>query len=323
MVDNTGRKIEYLRVSITDRCNLRCIYCMPKDGIELINHDEILTFEELYRIIKSSSSLGISKIRITGGEPLARKGIIEFIRNVKSIQGIEEVSLTTNGILLEEYLDELLKAGLDRINVSVDTLNEELYSKITRNKGLDKVLRGINAALDKGIKRVKINTVIVKEINNEEIMDFVELIEKIPVDVRFIELMPIGEGKKYTQVSNDEVKNIILKNRELIPFFNVKGSGPATYFKTKSSKGSIGFISPISHEFCSQCNRIRITPEGFLKLCLHWNDGVDLKKYLRNEVSDEELNNIIYKAIKQKPYRHEFKSQNKNSDCRNMSQIGG
>lgn len=323
MIDNTGRKIEYLRVSITDRCNLRCVYCMPKDGIELINHEEILTFEELYRVIKASSSLGISKIRITGGEPLARKGIIEFIRNIKSIPGIEEVSLTTNGILLEEYLDELLKAGLDRINVSVDTLNEELYSKITRHKGLDKVLRGINAALDKGIKRVKINTVIVKEINNEEIMDFVELIEKIPVDVRFIELMPIGEGKKYTQVSNDEIKNIILKNRELMPFFNVEGSGPATYFKTQSSKGSIGFISPISHEFCNKCNRIRITSEGFLKLCLHWNDGVDLKKSLRNKVSDEQLNKIIYNSVKQKPYRHEFKSQNEHSDCRNMSQIGG
>ncbi|MCT4507624.1 MAG: GTP 3',8-cyclase MoaA [Tepidibacter sp.] len=323
MIDNWGRKIEYLRVSITDRCNLRCIYCMPKDGIELIKHDEILTFEELIRIIKSASELGISKIRITGGEPLARKGITQFIRKIKSIKGIEEVSITTNGILLEENIDDLIKAGLDRINVSIDSLNEDIYSKITRSKGLDKVLRGINVALDKGIKKVKINTVIAKEINYSEIMDFAELTEKMPVDVRFIELMPIGEGKKYTQVSNDDIKKIILKKRKLIPFLNSKGSGPATYFRTLSSKGAIGFISPISHEFCNKCNRIRITPEGFLKLCLHWNDGVDLKKVLRSKASDEQLYKIIYNAIKQKPYKHEFKSQNKNSDSRNMSQIGG
>jgi cyclic pyranopterin phosphate synthase len=154
-------------------------------------------------------------------------------------------------------------------------------------------------------------------------MDFAELTEKMPVDVRFIELMPIGEGKKYTQVSNDDIKKIILKKRKLIPFLNSKGSGPATYFRTLSSKGAIGFISPISHEFCNKCNRIRITPEGFLKLCLHWNDGVDLKKVLRSKASVEQLYKIIYNAIKQKPYKHEFKSQNKNSDSRNMSQIGG
>lgn len=328
MIDSQGRKIDYLRISITDRCNLRCIYCMPKEGIELLSHDKILTFEEILRVVKNAAILGISKIRITGGEPLARLGIVKLIKDIKQTPGIEEVSITTNGILLENHIDELIEAGLDRLNISLDTLDEERYKRITRNGNLKKVLRGINLAIEKGISSIKLNAVIIKEINYSEIMDFVRLSEKLPIDIRFIELMPIGEGCKFTSVSNDEIRSVISKHRNLVPFSQLKGSGPATYFKSPLSKGSIGFISAISHEFCSECNRIRLTAEGFLKLCLHWNKGIDLKKSLRNGIDDEKLLEILSQAIINKPAKHQMNETNsieKHFDLekRKMYQIGG
>ncbi|MDK2985747.1 MAG: 3,8-cyclase [Clostridia bacterium] len=322
MLDGYGRKIDYLRISVTDRCNLRCMYCMPEKGIDLIPHEEILSFEEIFRVVKSASQLGINKIRITGGEPLVRVGLPKLIKSIKSLPGIREVSMTTNGALLEKHMDELDKAGLDRVNISLDTLNKEKYLRVTRLGDLDKVLRGIKLAIEKGLTPVKLNVVVTKEINFSEIMDFVKLGEELPLDIRFIELMPIGEGRKFTHVSNEEIKTAIRKHRELIPCSEVKGSGPAKYFKTPFSQGSIGFISPMSHEFCGTCNRVRLTSEGFLKLCLHWKTGINLKEFLRSGVKDKELTEIISEAIKGKPDKHGFISR-KVSDGRIMSQIGG
>ncbi|PAB56807.1 GTP 3',8-cyclase MoaA [Anaeromicrobium sediminis] len=323
MLDKMGRQIEYLRVSVTDRCNLRCVYCMPEGGIEQVTHDEILSFDELYRVIKETTYLGIKKVRITGGEPLVRKGIISFIKKVKEIKGIEEVCLTTNGILLADYMDQLYEAGLDRINISLDTFNCDRYKSITRRDGLDKVLKAIELGVEKGFKRIKVNTVIIKELNYEEIEDFVNLAEEYDIDVRFIELMPIGEAKGYTPTSNDEIKGIIKMHRKLYPVYSKKGSGPAKYYKTNGSKGRIGFISAMSHEFCQECNRIRITPEGFLKLCLHSNKGIDLKELLRNNIDDYELRHIIKDAVENKPDRHHFNENSEDEDNRLMSQIGG
>ena len=333
MIDNIGRKINYLRISVTDRCNLRCTYCMPKEGIKLISHDEILSFHEILRIVKCCSKLGIENIRLTGGEPLIRKGITKLIKDIKNVPGIKEVSITTNGIILKDCIDELIEAGLDRINISLDTLNRDKFKKITGVDGYDNVKEGILRALEKNIRHVKLNVVIMKEVNFTEIMDFVKLAEEKPIHIRFIELMPIGLGSNLIGVKNDTIKSIIENQRELIPFDEVKGLGPASYFKTVNSKGSIGFISPISHKFCAQCNRIRLTSEGFLKLCLHWNTGVNLKEKLRLGIDDEELKNIINKAIKNKPYKHDFKVDKKNMkqknikqknyDLRGMFQIGG
>lgn len=324
MLDQYGRNINYFRISVTDRCNLRCIYCMPDTGTRFLPEEEFLTLDEIYRIVKISAKLGISKVRITGGEPLTREGLPKLIHDIKTLPQIEEVCLTTNGILLEKYIDELIKAGLDRVNISLDTLKHERYKEITRGGNLESVIRGIKLSLDKGIKRVKLNTVIMRGQNDNEIMDFIGLSEKLPVDIRFIELMPIGEGKQFKAVSNDEVKQIILKERELISNkVKNKWLGPAEYFKTVYSKGSIGFISPMSHMFCSQCNRMRLTSEGFLKQCLHWKHGIDLKKIIGNEIEDKQLEQIIAKGIYEKPNEHGFKQDTIYEDKRMMSQIGG
>lgn len=324
MIDKIGRKIEYLRLSITDRCNLRCQYCMSDKDIEFLPREELLTPEEIERVINIFASLGIKKIRLTGGEPLVRRNFGIILDKINSIPDIEEISLTTNGTFLEENISSLINKGIKRINISLDTLKPELYHELTRNGSLDDVLAGIKKAVQLNFDRIKLNIVLIKGKNDSEIMDFVKFSEKYPVDIRFIELMPIGEGKNFTPISNDEILEIIKKERDLYPVTEKIGSGPATYYKTPFSKGNIGFITPLSHSFCDQCNRIRITPEGFLKLCLHWNEGIDLKKYLRSGIKDEELKKIIYDAIFNKPEHHTMsEEENKNSDKRKMNQIGG
>jgi cyclic pyranopterin phosphate synthase len=294
---------------------------MPEKGIDLLSHNEILSFEEIIRIVKAASKLGINKIRLTGGEPLVRLNISELVRDIKNIENIKEVSMTTNGVFLKKYIDDLLKAGLDRVNISLDTLNKEKYFKVTRRDHFDDVMQGIKLALEKGLNPVKINIVVCKEINFSEIMSFVKLSEEFPLDIRFIELMPFGEGMKLTRVTNDEVLDVIKRNRKIIPVSDIKGSGPATYIKTQQGLGNIGFISPISHQFCSKCNKIRLTAEGFLKLCLNWNKGIYLKEYLRSNISDEELQKLIREAVKKKPLKHGFTTTGM-SNC-SMSKVGG
>ena len=325
MLDKLNRKIDYLRISVIDRCNLRCVYCMPEEGIESIPHDEILTCDEILRICEIVSELGIRKIKITGGEPLVRKDIVNLIRDIKNIDKIEQVTLTTNGILLHEMLDDLYDAGIDAINISLDTLNKDNFKKITRRDGLEKVLMSIDKAYDLGI-RVKINCLAIRDFNLRELVEIASFAKDREIDVRFIELMPIGFGKKYTQIDNDEILSILESRFGTFEIVTEKrGNGPAKYYRNQNMKGCIGFISAISHEFCESCNRIRLTSSGFLKLCLHYNKGIDLKEPIRNGISDEDLKKLIHDTIWNKPISHKFghASEEQDIELKNMVQIGG
>jgi len=325
MLDKLNRKIDYLRISVIDRCNLRCVYCMPEEGIESIPHDEILTYDEILRICEIVSELGIRKIKITGGEPLVRKDIVNLIRDIKNIDKIEQVTLTTNGILLHEMLDDLYDAGIDAINISLDTLNKDNFKKITRRDGLEKVLMSIDKAYDLGI-RVKINCLAIRDFNLRELVEIASFAKDREIDVRFIELMPIGFGKKYTQIDNDEILSILESRFGTFEIVTEKrGNGPAKYYRNQNMKGCIGFISAISHEFCESCNRIRLTSSGFLKLCLHYNKGIDLKGPIRNGISDEDLKKLIHDTIWNKPISHKFghASEEQDIELKNMVQIGG
>ena len=325
MLDKLNRKIDYLRISVIDRCNLRCVYCMPEEGIESIPHDEILTYDEILRICEIVSELGIRKIKITGGEPLVRKDIVNLIRDIKNIDKIEQVTLTTNGILLHEMLDDLYDAGIDAINISLDTLNKDNFKKITRRDGLEKVLMSIDKAYDLGI-RGKINCLAIRDFNLRELVEIASFAKDREIDVRFIELMPIGFGKKYTQIDNDEILSILESRFGTFEIVTEKrGNGPAKYYRNQNMKGCIGFISAISHEFCESCNRIRLTSSGFLKLCLHYNKGIDLKEPIRNGISDEDLKKLIHDTIWNKPISHKFghASEEQDIELKNMVQIGG
>lgn len=325
MKDKLNRNIDYLRLSITDRCNLRCKYCMGNKDIVFLPKDELLSSNEIERLVKIFSELGIKKLRITGGEPLVRRNFREIVENINNISGIEEINITTNGIRLEEELEFLSNKKIQSLNISLDTLKADLYRDITGGGDINKVLNSIHKAIALKFKRIKLNVVLVKGKNDSEILDFVNLTEKYPIDVRFIELMPIGLGKEFSPISNDEVLSIISKEKKLAPFSEKIGSGPAKYYKTEKGIGCIGFITPISHNFCEQCNRIRITPEGFLKLCLHWSNGLNLKEFLRNGSSDEEIKEKILQAINDKPDKHNMKKkeEDKNFDKRYMNRIGG
>lgn len=323
MIDQWGRSIDYLRISVTDRCNLRCIYCMPEKDAKFMPREDLLTIDEIFRIVNLISELGVTKVRITGGEPLVREGIVDLIKSIKSLQSIKEVCLTTNGILLMDYLDKLVDAGLDRVNISLDTLKEDLFENITGGGDIKPVLKSIDECINRGIK-VKLNTVIMKEYNDSEILDFVRLTEKNPIDVRFIEMMPIGAGKGFKPIGTDEIKDLILKNVKLnICEQGKEANGPAAYYMTEKGLGKIGFISPMSHSFCGSCNRIRLTSEGFLKQCLHWRKGENLRNLMRNGISDSNLKELIKESVYSKPYEHGFYKNDLNSDKRFMFQIGG
>ena len=318
-----GREIDYLRVSVTDNCNLRCVYCMDEKDNKFLKKDEKLTDDEIYRVVKESAKLGIKKVRITGGEPLVRPGVVDLIGKINSIEGIEEIYLTTNGILLADRLDELVKNGLKGVNISLDSLKEDRFNKLTRLGHVDNVLAAIDKAISLGIK-VKLNTVIVNDINKDEIMDFVNLTKEKEIDVRFIELMPIGIAINYKGVANEEVLNII--RRKASDFEEVvrnQSGGPATYIRLNGAKGKVGFISAMSNCFCEDCNRIRLTPEGFLKQCLHFDYGVDLKSMLREGVNDEKLKEVIYNNIYDKPEKHLFLEDSEHKELKFMNQIGG
>ena len=323
IIDKYGRKINYLRVSVTDKCNLRCIYCMPKDHKDFLDNKDQLTSNEVFRIIKEAVSLGISKIRFTGGEPLVRKDIVDLIGMVNELEGIEEICMTTNGVLLHDNLDKLAINGLNRVNISLDTLNKAKFKEITRGGDLTKVILAIDKCIEKNIK-VKINVVIMDGINSNEIIDFVNLTKLKPIDIRFIELMPIGEGKNYKSFSNNEILQKIKNNNFKYNTEKVNEvDGPAKYIKLIGGIGRVGFISAISNCFCNQCNRVRLTPDGFLKQCLNWNTGINLKEEITKGISDCDLNKLIKETIYEKPKNHLFKEINKNEDNRHMYQIGG
>ncbi|MCL2444266.1 MAG: GTP 3',8-cyclase MoaA [Treponema sp.] len=323
LIDSFGREHDYLRVAITDRCNLRCVYCMPIEGVEWKAHENILTFEEIIRIVKIMSGLGVRNVRVTGGEPLLRKGAPNFLNELKNISGIENVTLTTNGILLGEYLNELESAKYtlpDGINISLDALDCERYKRITRCESITPVyiLPLINRLLVKQIT-VKINCVPVSSYNDEEIIPLTELARDKNIIVRFIELMPIGCASDLQCIPGKDVAAIIEKSfGTLVPFDGVTGNGPASYYSLTGFTGKIGFINAITHSFCDTCNRLRLTSEGFLKLCLSNDQYLDLRQLIRGGAGDNEVANIITEFVKNKPRGYKF------SECREgMSKIGG
>lgn len=318
MKDSFGRTINYLRISLTDLCNLRCKYCMPEKGICKVEHGDILSLEEIYEVAKVFVSLGVNKIRLTGGEPLTRKGIVSLVERIANLDGVKDLAMTTNGILLKKYAKDLKSAGLRRVNISLDTLDEKKYSQITRGGRLQDVLEGIEAAKSEGLTPIKINTVLIGGFNVDEIEDLVNLTKTEEIDVRFIELMPVGEASKWAEENFISNEVILDKVNALEKAERLDSSSPAVYYKLPHAKGRVGIINPISCKFCEYCNRVRLTSQGKLKLCLHSNEEIDLKDKLRN---GEDIEKIILKAIKHKPEAHHLEDGQYISDS--MYQIGG
>lgn len=320
--DKYGRVIDYMRVSIIDRCNLRCKYCMPAD-IQWLPPREILTLEEIAEICSLAAQTGIRKIKITGGEPLIRKGCMELIHMIKAIPGIEQVTLTTNGVLLAQHARELYEKGIDAVNVSLDTLNREKYIKITGFDALSDVLEGISS-IEKYKIPLKINVVPQRGVNDEDWLELAELARHKPLDVRFIEMMPIGHGKQFESVSNEEILQKIREHYgQVEDEEKIHGNGPATYCHIPGFRGSIGFISAIHGKFCSSCNRIRLTSTGEIKPCLCYDDHISLKEALRNGSKDE-VKKLLLSAILQKPAEHCFdENQERITEKKEMAQIGG
>ena len=324
MIDRCGRNIDYLRISVTDRCNLRCIYCMPEEGIRLTEREKILQEPEIIRVCKVMAELGITKIKITGGEPLVRSRIPELIYQIKEISGIEKVTLTTNGILLKGQMKALAESGLDSLNISLDTLDRECFCKITRRDLLDGTLDGIKEAMKYPEVQLKINCVPLG-LEEQDLCGIAEFARKNPVHVRFIEMMPIGYGKDFQFRGESEICEILEKAYgRMTPIKERYGNGPCHYYKIEECQGKIGFISAMTHKFCDQCNRVRMTAEGFLKACLQYQTGTDLKNLMRSGCTDDELTEAIQKVIWEKPVSHHFTSEEIETDeCKLMSQIGG
>jgi len=323
MRDALSRNIDYLRVSVTDRCNLRCTYCMPED-LPLISHDDIMRYEEIIRLCALMAKMGIKNIKVTGGEPLARKGCVNLIKQLKSVPGIEHVTLTTNAVLLEPYVKILARLKLDGLNISLDSLDPDVYRGITGRDEFHQAWRSLERALEASL-RVKINCVPIKGLNENEILPFARLTEHYPMDVRFIELMPTRAGDGLCGVSSEKIISLLLGEYPgLKPDLSRHGFGPARYFTSDRLKGSVGIIDAISSHFCSACNRLRLTGEGFLKLCLYYNDGLDLRGMLRRGASDAEIGAAITQAVYRKPKRHRFGSDSDmEGGIRKMWQIGG
>lgn len=382
MRDGLGREIDYLRISVTDKCNLRCKYCMPPEGVTSVPHEEVLTLEEILRLVGIMEQLGIRKVRLTGGEPMVRKNLLWLVEQIHRLPGIEEIAMTTNGTMFAEQAEDYRKAGLTAVNISLDTLDPERFRKITggyiagkcvtaedmcgnsasqktmckgdklrEGQGVDSVVHAIDAAIAQNLQ-VKINCVPCLEMNGEDIESMAGLARDQKIDVRFIELMPIGCGREYTGLSSEEILARLERaygaackvERKSGPAADtgeecsggIPGAvgrntdGPAEYYHFPGFIGRIGFISPISHKFCKECNRIRLTCEGRLKLCLHYDRGLELKPLLRGGASDEEIKERILAALQEKPAEHHFRAQtadkaeaNEDEEQRKMVQIGG
>ncbi len=378
MRDGLGREIDYLRISVTDKCNLRCKYCMPPEGVTPVPHEEVLSLEEILRLVGIMEQLGIRKVRLTGGEPMVRKNLLWLVEQIHRLPGIEEIAMTTNGTMFASQAEDYRKAGLTAVNISLDTLDPQRFREITGCHiagkcvaGEDSVLHAIDAAIAQNLQ-VKINCVPCLEMNGEDIESMAGLARDKKVDVRFIELMPIGCGREYTGISSEEIltrleraygpackverksgsvsqveqaseptnpvephKNLRAGDGEKSydGISGISGSsadGPAEYYHFPGFTGRIGFISPISHKFCKECNRIRLTCEGRLKLCLHYDRGLELKPLLRGGASDEEIKERILAALQEKPAEHHFRAQvadkaeaNEDEEQRKMVQIGG
>jgi cyclic pyranopterin phosphate synthase len=325
-LDNFNRPISYLRISVTDRCNLRCVYCMPPEGVPCRSHEEILRYEEIELIVQAAASLGISKVRLTGGEPLVRLGCVELVRMLARIPGIDDLAMTTNGALLGRYAAELAEAGLKRVNVSLDTLQPERFHQITRQGDLDTVFAGIAAAREAGLVPLKVNTVVVRGLNDDEVVDFARLTLEGDWHVRFIEMMPLGANTTWAgdgYVSVGEVRRRIEDALGELVLAKVRvGNGPARYHRLPGAMGTIGFISPISEHFCYQCNRLRLTADGRLRPCLLSDDEIDLRTPLRRGASMTEVRELLIRSIGAKPRGHRLDESIAPRE-RTMSEIGG
>lgn len=314
MKDGYGRDIYYLRLSVTDLCNLRCVYCMPAGGVEKRRHEDVLTVEELEEIARSAGRCGIRKIRLTGGEPLVRRGIVDICARTAAAPGVEEVCMTTNGLLLPELAPELRKAGLRRVNISLDTLSPELYRELTRVGNIEDAVSGLKAALD-NFETVKINAVLIGGTNEPEIRQMVYITKDAPVELRFIELMPIGECAHWPRERFLENSAVLEAVPELEPCGT---SGVARLFSLPNARGRVGLISPLSSHFCPECNRIRITPDGRLKPCLHSAQEIELRGF-----HGAELDAKLREGICAKPMRHHLSPASPSESLRGMSRIGG
>jgi len=319
LIDPYNRRLNYLRLSITDRCNLQCAYCVPRELLPKLTHDEILTYEEILRIVQLVVELGVTKIRVTGGEPLVRKGVYAFLARLTKIEGLEDVSLTTNGVLLKENLHRIKAAGIRRINISLDTLKPERYAQITGHDRLAQVWEAIREAQSMGIHPIKLNVVALRGINDDELIDLARLSLTYPLHVRFIEHMPLGDARLRAQspLLTAEIRKRIGSLGKLHPVQKEILDGPAQRFAFKGARGEIGFISAISHHFCEQCNRLRLTASGQLRPCLLADHQVDLKAPLRQGGTDAELAALIRQAALFKPHTHTI------SDCRASGKIAG
>lgn len=319
MLDGYERNIDYARISLTDKCNLRCVYCMPEDKVyenNLIN--DTLSFNDYKFIINGLSQVGIKKIKFTGGEPLLYPHLIELIKYAHYECNIDEISITTNGIGLNEIAYELKRSGLKSVNISLDSLKSYKYKSITRGGNLTDVLKSINRCLELGIK-VKINCVVIKRFNDDEVYDFIEMANYYPIDVRFIELMPLGEGEYFYENGYFNISNFINDIDELYKIEDEKGS-TARLYQAKYAKGRIGIITPISCQFCNTCNRIRITSDGKIKLCLHSNEETDIRYYLNKPMIFKE---VLKEIILKKPDKHNLLESNSSDTYRQMYEIGG
>ncbi|MBT3363598.1 MAG: GTP 3',8-cyclase MoaA [Chloroflexi bacterium] len=322
--DSFQRPINYLRISVTDRCNLRCTYCMPDEGVPLAPHNQMLSFEEIRSIATAAASAGITKIRLTGGEPLVRLDIIELVKMLAAIEGIDDLALTTNAILLEKYAVQLKEAGLKRVNISLDSLQKDKFRSITRIGALSEAFAGIRAAHKAGLEPIKINVVAMRGVNDDEIADFAKITIEKSWHVRFIELMPF-EGNQAANkwfMPRTEIEQRVRATGELTPVFDQTGHGPARYFKFPNAKGTVGFISSVTEHICMSCNRLRLTADGKLRPCLLSDNEIDLREPLRNGATGDDLKNFIEQAVANKPKGHELVNGSKPKK-RNMAQIGG
>ena len=325
-VDHHNRKITYLRVSVTDRCNLRCMYCVPVKDLKLLNHGDILSYEEILKVLQAAAEIGIEKVRFTGGEPLVRRNVVHLVECVCQVPGLKDVSITTNGVHLKQRAQEIFDAGVHRINVSLDTLNPKKYAKIAGRDHFHHVWEGVQEAEAVGFSPIKVNVVAIRGINDDELFAFAQLSVQKPYHIRFIEYMPIGHDSRWRPgkyIPADEVKSQLETFGPLRKVPRSKLDGPAERYRFESAKGEIGFISGLSHHFCPACNRLRLTPDGKLRPCLFADDEVDVKTPLRDGCSQEDLKTLFQEAIARKPRQHHAKTQGNRVGHRPMSAIGG
>jgi len=324
--DGFARTIDYLRLSVTDRCNLRCRYCMPEEGVDRISHDKVMRFEEIVTLIRAAANVGFQKIRLTGGEPLVRRDITKLVRMIRDIEGITDLSMTTNGVLLEEKAQELYTAGIQRVNISLDTLVKEKFLQVTRRDEFNAVMRGIDAALSVGMHPVKINVVLIRDFNDDEIFDFIELTRGRPLSVRFIEYMPTNGAQAWNTdmiVPMDELLSTLSTRYEIDKLDKRSGAGPSVDFKIPGFSGTLGFITPVSSHFCDRCNRIRVTSDGRIRSCLFSDDEAHILALLRGGKDLTVIGDFILDVLKNKPKRHSITSGRIRTCQRSMSEIGG